>query len=96
MSRTDLNLLRAALFHHGRVTSSGRPPCHGDRGNRGGPASVKCEVSDGLDHLVLCHAMIARSGEVRAKLSGRFIAINALTVTRLRSRLDGQDVPTRP
>src|SRR5437016_2472178 len=39
-----------------------------DGGNRVRPASVKRQVSDGLDQLLLCHAVFARPDEVRPKL----------------------------
>src|SRR2546423_14488479 len=41
---------------------------HGDGGYGVRPASIKCQVSDGLDYLFLLHAILARLDEMRPKL----------------------------
>jgi hypothetical protein len=51
------------------------------------PATVKGQVSDGLDQLLLGYAVFARFDEVRPELLWTFKAISA-AVTRLRSRFD--------
>src|SRR6266446_330318 len=43
---------------------------YGDRGHRAGPAGVKRQVGNGLDQLVLRHAVLAREGQVGPKLVG--------------------------